>query len=65
MKLEVTKAWCLAAARRESDVEIGAGVTAFDPKPTTKSEARGHEVVGELTQQIAFGRTVEFEEGTP
>jgi HTH-type transcriptional regulator, competence development regulator len=60
MKLEVTKAWCLAAARREGDVEIGAGVTAFDPEPTTKSEAQGHEAVVELTQQIAFGRTVQL-----
>jgi len=42
MKLEVTKAWCLAATRREGDVEIGAGVTAFDPEPTMKSEAQGH-----------------------
>lgn len=67
MKLEVTKAWCLEAARREGDVEIGAGVTAFDPEPTTKSEAQGHATAVEATQimvieatQIAFGRTVEL-----
>jgi transcriptional regulator with XRE-family HTH domain len=67
MKLEVTKAWCLAAARREGDVEIGAGVTAFDPEPTTKSEAQGHATAVEATHimaieatQIAFGRAVQF-----
>ena len=59
MKLEVTKAWCLAAARREGDVEIGAGVTAFDPEPTMKSEAQGHAMAIEATQ-IAFGRAVQF-----
>lgn len=33
MKLEITKEWCLAAARREGNVEVGAGRLAFDPKP--------------------------------
>lgn len=57
MKLEVTKAWCLAAARREGDVEVGAGTVAFDPEPTMKSEAREQEAAVEATQ-IAFGRAV-------
>lgn len=57
MKLEVTKAWCLAAARREGNVEVGAGAVAFDPEPATKSEAQGHEAATDTTQ-IAFGRAV-------
>ncbi len=57
MKLVVTKAWCLAAARREGDVEVGAGAVAFDPEPTIKSEAREQEVTSEAAQ-IAFGRAV-------
>lgn len=31
MKLEVTKAWCLAMANLEGDAEIGAGAFAIDP----------------------------------
>jgi transcriptional regulator with XRE-family HTH domain len=57
MKLEVTKAWCVAAARREGNVEVGAGAVAFDPEPAIKSEAQGHEAATETTQ-IAFGRAV-------
>ena len=33
MKLEIKREWCLAAARREGDVEVGAGRIAFDPEP--------------------------------
>ena len=57
MKLEVNKAWCLAAARREGDAEVGAGIVAFDPEPSVKSEARAEEASVETTQ-IAFGRVV-------
>jgi len=57
MKLDVTKAWCLAAARREGNVEVGAGVIAFDPEPADKSGARDDEAAVETTQ-IAFGRAV-------
>lgn len=56
MKLEVTKAWCLAAARSEKNAEVGAGIVAFDPEPATKSEAQGHEAA-EATV-IAFGRAI-------
>lgn len=31
MKLEISPEWCLAAARREGDAEIGAGALARDP----------------------------------
>lgn len=33
MKLEVSKEWCLAAAEREGDSEVGVGLLAMDPQP--------------------------------
>lgn len=57
MKLEVTKAWCLAAARSENNAEVGAGIVAFDPEPATSSEAQGQEAAAEATV-IAFGRAI-------
>ena len=33
MKLNLTEAWCMNAAAREGDSEIGAGLLARDPKP--------------------------------
>jgi HTH-type transcriptional regulator, competence development regulator len=59
MKLEVTKAWCLAAGRREKSAEVGAGAAAFGPEPAIDSEARGSEVAVGATQ-IAFGRAVQL-----
>jgi transcriptional regulator with XRE-family HTH domain len=59
MKLAVSKAWCLAAARHEGDVEVGAGSIAFDPEPTMRSEALGQEA-GSDTTQIAFGRAIQL-----
>ena len=59
MKLEITKEWCLAAARREGDVEVGAGRLAFDPKPeiegTAKVDAQPVEAM-----QLAFGKLINF-----
>lgn len=59
MKLEVTKEWCLAAARHEGDVEVGAGPIAFDPEPTMRSEALGLEASSDPTH-IAFGRAIQL-----
>jgi len=59
MKLAVTKAWCLAAARHEGDVEVGAGPIAFDPEPTMRSEALGPEASSDPTY-IAFGRAIQL-----
>ena len=59
MKLEVTREWCLAAARHEGDVEVGAGPIAFDPEPTIRSEALGPEASSDLTH-IAFGRAIQL-----
>ncbi len=60
MKLEVTKAWCLAAARHEGDVEVGAGAVAFDHEPTVnKTEAHGHETTTDPAH-LAFGRTIQL-----
>jgi hypothetical protein len=33
MKLEISKDWCIAAAKREGDSEVGAGALAMDPIP--------------------------------
>lgn len=58
MKLEIKREWCLAAARREGDLEVGAGRIAFDPKP----EAEGAPVQALPTEamQLAFGKLVNF-----
>jgi hypothetical protein len=57
MKLVVTKEWCLAAARHEGDVEVGAGAIAFDPEPSKVIEARDREPALDALH-IAFGRMV-------
>jgi len=58
MKFEIKKEWCLAAARREGDVEVGAGSLAFDPTPEIEDAA----VQGLPTEamQLAFGKLVNF-----
>ena len=53
MKLERTREWWLAKARREGDAEVGAGVRAFDPQ----EEERPAMMSAEETR-IAFGRFV-------
>jgi HTH-type transcriptional regulator, competence development regulator len=59
MKLEITKEWCLAAARREGDVEIGAGRIAFDPQPEIEGSTN-IEVLPVEAMQLAFGKLVNF-----
>jgi transcriptional regulator with XRE-family HTH domain len=58
MKLEIKREWFLAAARREGDVEVGAGRIAFDPEP----EVEGAPVQALPTEamQLAFGKLVNF-----
>jgi len=57
MKLVVTKEWCLAVARHEGDVEVGAGLTAFDPEPSKIVGGRDQEPELDATR-IAFGRVI-------
>lgn len=38
MKVEVSKEWCEAAAKREGDAEIGAGAMARDPLPVFRCD---------------------------
>jgi transcriptional regulator with XRE-family HTH domain len=59
MKLEITKEWCLAAARREGDVEVGAGRLAFDPKPEVEGTANAQAPPVEA-MQLAFGKLINF-----
>ena len=33
MKIDISREWCLAAANREGDSEVGAGALALDPAP--------------------------------
>lgn len=37
MKLNLSDEWCLAAADREGDREVGAGFVAFDPIQSSSS----------------------------
>lgn len=60
MKLNITNDWCLAAADREGNFEVGAGSIAADPIPS-------HPVQGALTAnrsteatQLAFGKLVQL-----
>jgi transcriptional regulator with XRE-family HTH domain len=52
MKLERTREWWLAKARREGDAEVGAGVRAFDPQEEERPAMSAEET------RIAFGRLV-------
>ena len=58
MKLEIKRKWCLAAARREGDVEVGAGRIAFDPQPEV--EGTPVQALSLEAMQLAFGRLVNF-----
>lgn len=60
MKLEVTKEWCLAMARREGNAEVGAGVAAFDPQRDEVSDAPSAPSVRMDEQQVAFGPFVQL-----
>lgn len=55
MKLERSKQWWMARARREGDAVIGAGLLALDPTPEERPSAQAAPVE-EI--RIAFGRFV-------
>lgn len=50
MTIEFTKDWCLAMARLEAGMEVGAGTTAIDPVFTQEVEAVRH---GETSAALA------------
>lgn len=61
MRLERTKEWWLARARREGDAAVGAGLLALDPQPVDgrrldAAQPRVADPAGET--RIAFGRFV-------
>lgn len=56
MRLERSKDWWMARARREGDAAVGAGLLAFDPAPEERP-ANAHAATGEETR-IAFGKFV-------
>ena len=55
MKLELTRDWFMAAADREGDQEVGAGIAARDPVAAASHHASDDNVRVEATH-IAFGR---------
>lgn len=58
MKLERSKEWWMARARREGDSVIGAGLLAFDPEPDERRLNVQAAVIEET--RIAFGRFVKL-----
>ena len=56
MKLERSKDWWMARARREGDAVVGAGLLAFDPAPAAR--ASGVTVGAAEDTRIAFGKFV-------
>ncbi|HVR57014.1 MAG TPA: helix-turn-helix transcriptional regulator [Pseudolabrys sp.] len=56
MKLEIKREWCLAAARREGDAEVGAGRVAFDPTP--EIEGAVVQALPVEAMHLAFGKLV-------
>jgi transcriptional regulator with XRE-family HTH domain len=56
MKLERSKEWWMARARREGDAVIGAGLLAFDPAPDERPSGAQTAIVEET--RIAFGKFV-------
>jgi len=56
MRIERTKGWWMARARREGDAVIGAGMLAFDPLPDERPETVQLAAVEET--RIAFGKFV-------
>jgi transcriptional regulator with XRE-family HTH domain len=56
MKLERSKDWWMARARREGDAVVGAGLLAFDPAP--EARASGVTVGAAEDTRIAFGKFV-------
>jgi HTH-type transcriptional regulator, competence development regulator len=60
MKLNVTDNWCLAAADREGDLEVGVGFAAADPVAAPAVEARTLVDRNKETTQFAFGRLIQL-----
>ncbi|SEF10959.1 Helix-turn-helix domain-containing protein [Rhizobiales bacterium GAS191] len=56
MRLERSKDWWMARARREGDMAVGAGLLAFDPAPEERLSSAQTAAVEET--RIAFGRFV-------
>lgn len=56
MRLERSKDWWMARARREGDAAVGAGLLAFDPAPEERPSSAQAAPVEET--RIAFGRFV-------
>lgn len=54
MKIEMTKAWCLAMAEQEGTCEIGAGLIARDPA----SDSSSAPIPIEHGRRLVFGRFV-------
>ena len=57
MKIERSKEWWMARARREGDAAVGAGLLAFDPVPDERPTTTAQVVAAEETR-IAFGKFV-------
>jgi len=58
MKLNLSDEWCLAAADREGDQEVGAGFVAFDPLVSKSIKAEPLIDRTTETAHLAFGRLV-------
>ena len=57
MKIERSKEWWMARARREGDAAVGAGLLAFDPVPDERPTTITQTAAAEETR-IAFGKFV-------
>ncbi|HEV2160450.1 helix-turn-helix transcriptional regulator [Bradyrhizobium sp.] len=57
MKIERSKEWWMARARREGDAAVGAGLLAFDPAPDERPATIAQTAAAEETR-IAFGKFV-------
>lgn len=60
MKLNITDDWCLAAADREGDREIGAGFAAADPVALAVAQVQSLAARAAETNQLAFGRLMQL-----
>jgi len=60
MKFTVTDEWCLAAADREGDQEVGAGFVAADPAIFAAAQAQPLANRATETTQLAFGLLIQL-----
>lgn len=51
-KVEVSKEWCLDAAKREGDSEVGAGALAMDPTPGLAEVGASIEEIVDLLKRV-------------